>query len=211
MRPAGTCVIRRCPRGNKQYPSAVDWPGTDVSVLPSSFVGLLRAKTGLANFDLPTEAQWECLCRAGTTTYYNDGNGDAKISGSEENNNGNTNKYLNALGRYKFDGGYLADGVTAPAQGCGATNGTAVVGSYQANAWGLYDTHGNVWEWCLDWYAGSLAGGPDPSGAVSGLSRVRRGGGRDKPASNCRSASRSSSAPSARDSGIGFRLVRTLP
>jgi len=101
--------------------------------------------------------------------------------------------------------------VTAPAQGCGATNGTAVVGSYQANAWGLYDTHGNVWEWCLDWSAGSLAGGSDPAGSDSGSNRVRRGGCWGSPASYCRSAFRNHDAPSARSNFIGFRLVRTLP
>ncbi|MDD4020081.1 MAG: formylglycine-generating enzyme family protein, partial [Kiritimatiellae bacterium] len=106
---------------------------------------------------------------------------------------------------------YLADGVTAPAQNCVPTNGTAAVGSYQANAWGLYDTHGNVWEWCLDWSAGSLAGGSDPAGAVSGSFRVFRGGSWSYTASYCRSASRSNYPPSYRSSNFGFRLVRTLP
>ena len=194
-------------RGATNSSPVVNWPGTGVSVLPSSFVGLLRAKTGLTDFDLPTEAQWECLCRAGTTTVFNDGSASASVSGA----NANTNAWLDLLGRYQFDGGYLADGVTAPAQGCGATNGTAVVGSYQANAWGLYDTHGNVWELCLDWYPGSLAGGSDPAGAVSGSGRVRRGGSWDNPASYCRSASRLGFTPANRFGGIGFRLVRTLP
>ena len=193
-------------RGATNSSPVVDWPGTGTSVLPSSFVGLLRAKTGLADFDLPTEAQWECLCRAGTTTVFSDGSA-ANVSGA----NANTNAWLDALGRYKFDGGYLADGVTGPAQNCAPTNGTAAVGSYQANAWGLYDTHGNVWEWCLDWYAGSLAGGSNPAGAVSGSNRVLRGGSWRSPASACRSASRGSSAPASRSSSVGFRLVRTLP
>ena len=189
---------------------SVDWPGTGVSVLPSSFVGLLRAKTGMSDFDLPTEAQGECLCRAGTTTYFNDGNGDAKISGSEENNNGNTNKYLSALGRYKFNGGII-DGVILPEGGVNPTNGTATVGSYQANAWGLYATHGNVWEWCLDWYEGSLAGGSDPAGAVSGSGLVLRGGSLYSAALYCRSATRSYYTPSFHSIDFGLRLVRTLP
>jgi len=194
-------------RGATNSSTVVNWPATGVSVLPTSFVGLLRAKTGLADFDLPTEAQWECLCRAGTTTVFSDGDASANVSGA----NANTNAWLDALGRYKFDGGYLADGVTKPAQNCAPTNGTAAVGSYQANAWGLYDTHGNVWEWCLNWYAGSLAGGPDPSGAVSGSDRVLRGGSWYSTASSCRSAFRGSSVPGYRYYPFGFRLVRTLP
>ena len=194
-------------RGATNSSTVVNWPATGVSVLPSSFVGKLRTQTGLADFDLPTEAQWECLCRAGTATVFNDGNA-ANVNGD----NANTNAWLDALGRYKFDGGYLADGVTAPAQGCGATNGTAAVGSYQANAWGLYDTHGNVWEWCLDWWkADPLAGGADPSGAESGSNRVIRGGSWNFTASNCSSAFRFSYTPSNQYSSFGFRLVRTLP
>jgi formylglycine-generating enzyme required for sulfatase activity len=194
-------------RGASNNVPSVNWPVTDRTVVTTnSFLGKLRTKTGLTDFDLPTEAQWECLCRAGTTTYYNDGNSDAKISGSEENNNGNTNKYLNALGRYRYNGG-----LTAPTQGCGATNATAAVGSYQPNGWGLYDTHGNVWEWCLDWYANSLAGGSDPSGAVSGSVRVERSGAWFSPAQPCRSAIRSNDPPSFRCYVVGFRLVRTLP
>ena len=195
-------------RGASNSVPSVNWPVTDRTVvLPSSFVGLLRAKTGMSDFDLPTEAQWECLCRAGTTTVFSDGNAAANVNGA----NANTNAWLDALGRYKFGGGYLADGVTAPAAGCGATNGTATAGSYLPNAWGLYDTHGNAWEWCLDWYAGSLAGGSDPSGAVSGSYRVRRGGSWSSPASYCRSASRNYCPASDQNNYVGFRLVRTLP
>ena len=195
-------------RGASNSVPSINWPVTDRTVVSTnSFLGKLRAKTGLTDFDLPTEAQWECLCRAGTATVFNDGNASANVSGA----NANTNAWLDALGRYKFNGGYLADGVTAPAQGCGATNGTAVVGSYQANAWGLYDTHGNVWELCLDWYASSLVGGPDPSGALAGSSRVRRGGSLNSTASSCHSACRSNYDPSVRNPGVGFRLVRTLP
>jgi formylglycine-generating enzyme required for sulfatase activity len=192
-------------RGATNGSPAVDWPGTGVSVLPSSFVGLLRAKTGLSDFDLPTEAQWECLCRAGTTTYYND-------NGATPENT-TSNAQMDVLGRYQYNGGKVWNGSAwnDPARGCEATNGTAVVGSYQANEWGLYDTHGNVWEWCLDWYAGSLAGGADPSGAVSGSYRVLRGGSWSGAASICRSASRGYCPPSDRGSVIGFRLVRTLP
>ena len=88
----------------------------------------------------------------------------------------------------------------------------AKVGSYLPNAWGLYDMHGNVWEWCLDWYAGNLGTGAvtDPIGAGSGSVRVRRGGSWS-PASSCRSAFRGDVPPSYWDNNIGFRLVRNLP
>jgi formylglycine-generating enzyme required for sulfatase activity len=192
-------------RGATNSSPAVDWPGTGVSVLPSSFMGRIRAKTGLDGFDLPTEAQWECLCRAGTQTYYSDG-----VAGTP---NGTSNVQMDVLGRYQYNGGKCLSGTSwvDPGQSTTTTGATATVGSYLPNAWGLYDTHGNVWEWCLDWYAGSLAGGSDPSGASAGSSRVRRGGGWSNTASDCRSAVRSHAGPSSRCICVGFRLVRTLP
>jgi len=196
-------------RGTANETPAVNWPVTDRTVVGTNcFLGKLRGKTGLTDFDLPTEAQWECLCRAGTTTVFSDGDASANVSGA----NANTNAWLDALGRYKFDGGYLADGVTAPAQNCAPTNGTAAVGSYQANAWGLYDTHGNVWEWCLDWYGTYPGTVTDPVGAASGSYRVFRGGCWSFYAGSCRSAYRDYyGAPSGRGGSLGFRLAWTLP
>jgi len=180
-----------------------NWPA-DSNVYALSFIGKLRDRTGLTTFDLPTDAQREYACRAGTSGALN--NGTANIT------NANSDARLDLLGRYKFDGGYI-DGVTSPAVGCTPSNGTAVVGSYLPNAWGLYDMHGNVWEWCLDWYVADLtaASVTDPKGAGSGSCRVNRGGGWDDAASYCRSAFRSGNTPSYRDDYGGFRLVRTLP
>ena len=176
-------------------PASVNWPTTGSAVLPSSFMGQLRAKTGLTDFDLSTEAQWEYLCRAGTTTVFNDGSTDALITGSVFENNENTNKYLNALGRYKWNGGYLNG--AAPLGSCEPTNGTAVVGSYRPNAWGLYDTHGNVWEWTLEWGTGGnrLAKGGCWSYAAKYSSPVNDG----------------VAPPTALYSDYGFRVVRILP
>ncbi len=150
------------------------WPSSS-SVDSSSFVGKLRSRTGL-DFDLPTEAQWEYACRAGTTTTYSYGN--------------------SANGNYMW---YTSN----------SSSKTHPVGSKSANPWGLYDMHGNVWEWCLDWY-GTLAYGTDPKGSSSGSYRVSRGGSWGSNADRCTSSSRDYDTPSDGDYYNGFRLVRTL-
>ena len=167
--------------------STYNWPAS-ANVKPSSFTGKLQSRTGL-NFDFPTEAQWEYACRAGTTSKYNNG--------------GNTD--LKQLGRYY---GNQSDGKSGYSQ-------HTKVGSYQPNAWGLYDMHGNVCEWCLD-RSGALLGGKDPMGPSSGsYYRVLRGGGWSLHADDCTSSSRSGLLPSYEyypyeNGNVGFRLVRTL-
>lgn len=143
------------------------WPSSN-AVDAGTFMGKLRSKTGVT-FDLPTEAQWEYACRAGTTTALNSGK-NLTDTGSCGN--------LAALGRYYYNGGGFVQ--------------MAVVGSYKANAWGLYDMHGNVAEVCLDWVKNDLGGSPmtDPVGPGSGSERIARGGGADDAAGNCRSAGR---------------------
>ena len=160
------------------------WPSS-TAVDAVSFMGKIRARTGL-NFDLPTDAQWEYACRAGTTSSYNNG-------GSNETD-------LQALGRYN---GNQSDGH-------GECSQHTVVGSYQPNAWGLYDMHGNVWEWVLYWY-GNISGGTDPKGASSGTRRVIRGGGWHNDASFCTSSRRYSiESPGSFFSDDGFRICLTL-
>jgi hypothetical protein len=164
--------------------SIYDWP-TSANVDPTSFMGRLRVRAGLT-FDLPTEAQWEYACRAGTTSAYNNG--------------GDTEADLKLLGRYC---GNTSDGK-------GGCSEHTIVGSYMPNAWGLYDMHGNVWEWCLDWW-GTLAYGTDPKGgSSSGSDRVLRGGGWSNGADSCSSSNRNHYTPSYGANGYGFRLVRTL-
>ena len=192
--------------------TAYDWPADPN---PSSVLGKLRTKTGV-DFDLPSEAQWEFAARAG--------NGDTKWGDGSGILNSDADANLDKLGRYSRNGGQVQSGssYSNPAQSCGAANGTAIVGSYTPNAWGIYDMHGNVWEWCLDWYADDITriGGAvniDPttpantmSGSpASGTVRVNRGGAWNGTTGNCRSAFRSNSDPSRRSISTGFRLACT--
>ena len=144
-------------------------------------------------FSLPTEAQWEYACRAGTTTPFNFGR---VLNGDQANCDGIKHPYGTwTKGRY--------------------WGRTSEVQAYRANAWGLFDMHGNVWEWCLDRY-GDYPGGSvtDPVGTSSGSPVVLRGGSWGNNARDCRSAFRSDYAKLCRSAfrganrgySIGVRL-----
>ena len=155
------------------------WPSSS-AVDSSSFMGKVRSKTGINEFDLPTEAMWEYACRAGTTTDYNSGKNCSDSA-------------MDEVGSYAGNG-----------------NVTRKVGSYQPNTWGLYDMHGNVSEWCLDWYGGAISGN-DPVGPSSGTYRVLRGGSWAHGAGDCTSSTRKRISPSDTGHVRGFRLVRNRP
>ena len=170
------------------------WPTYGHAVDTSSFMGKLQEKTGLT-FDLPTEGQWEYACRAGTTTALN--------SGKNLTNTGQ-DATMAEVGRYWYNGGFRYS------SNCTDTYGTAKVGSSLPNAWGLYDMHGNVWEWTLDWWGAntsSTAAETDPVGPNTGSNRVIRGGGWSGSARYCRSAFRNSSSPSSNYNDLGFRVL----
>lgn len=165
----------------------IDWPQTHFSVSLGSFVGMLREKTGIL-FDLPTEAQWEYACRAGTTTALNSGKNllDKKSCLN-----------LSPLGRYAYT-----------QRVAGSYKQHTRVGSYIPNAWGLYDMHGNVQEFCLDYWSTAYNEKEaliDPAGV--GLGRVCRGGGFQDNAMWSRSASRSAAWLGRKKCDIGFRVV----
>jgi formylglycine-generating enzyme required for sulfatase activity len=129
-------------------------------------------------YRLPTEAQWEYACRAGSVTAYNTGHDTIVF----------------------FDGGWYAGN---------SDNRTHSVGEKQYNSWGLYDMHGNVFEWCWNWYVRWDGTDYDPTGPVSGDGRVLRGGAWDSEGTYLRSACRDFSLnPKFSSNNIGFRIVR---
>ena len=135
-------------------------------------------------YSLPTEAEWEYACRAGTSTVFSFGD---SLCSHQAN----------------FDGEFpYGDAEEGP-----FLDSTTPVGKYAPNAWGLYDMHGNVDEWCHDWFDDYKAGAvTDPVGPTSGSYRVHRGGSWNYYARNCRSAYRLRHVPGFRFNFLGFRL-----
>ena len=172
------------------------WPTYGHAVDGTSFLGKLQSKTGLT-FDLPTEAQWEYACRLradGTcwTTALNSGKNLTSTSSCPN---------MAEVGRYYYNQN----------DGKGGYSQHTKVGSYRPSEMGLYDMHGNVWEWCLDWWGANLnstAAETDPVGPAAGSRRLLRGGYWSNSAGGCCSAGRSSYYPSyGNNDGRGFRVA----
>ena len=161
-------------KGPKNPVESVSWEDCQ------KFLGKLNEKFGArwGHFQLPTEAQGEYACRAGSITHY--------CFGDDES----------GLREYAW---YDANSGEEPHP----------VGGKRSNAWGLYDVHGNLWEWCADWYdSGYYAHSPmdDPTGPTTGSNRVGRGGCWNSPAKFCQSASRNFNKPGYADDDWGLRV-----
>jgi formylglycine-generating enzyme required for sulfatase activity len=176
--------------GDRQPVAGVSWDDA------SGFAKWLTEREG-RTYRLPTEAEWEYACRAGTTTPFSFGD---TISTEQANYDG----------RYAYGSG--REGVYREC--------STDVGTLGCNAWGLFDMHGNAWEWCSDWYADSCADWfvddprgrvKDPFGPTTGSVRVLRGGSWYDLPWGLRSACRTRATPAGRLGYYGFRLVSPLP
>ena len=157
------------------------WRGSDLPIEKVSWNDV-TAWCRKAELRLPTEAEWEYACRAGTETrlYWGDDPSEREI-GDYAWYRGNSNSQTHQVGQKK------------------------------PNAWGLYDMSGNVWEWCSDRYADyDMDKQTDPKGPAGGSLRVLRGGYWNNSSEYCRSANRNRNSPSSRGNALGFRLVRTV-
>jgi len=173
---------------------APDQPVDSVSWADAqAFIARMNEKLMLASgwtYALPTEAQWEHACRAGTETAYSFGDDDSVLF-----RHGNFAGNLYAKLSLDYHG----------PEGVG--DRPVAVARHKANAWTIYDMHGNVWEWCADWYADKLAGGTDPTGPSSGSLHVLRGGAWSNDAAECRSAHRNWISQGHLLRGTGFRVA----
>ena len=165
-------------RSNLNHPAAhISWEDME------GFVGRLNDAAGEAIYRLPSEAEWEYACRAGTTTRWSFGDDESQ------------------LGDYAW---YRENALNVRLEYA------QPVGTKLPNPWRLYDMHGNVWEWCQDWSGVYSSGSQvDPMGPATGSYRVVRGGGFNRIARLVRSADRSNGSPTIRFGYVGFRLLRT--
>ena len=150
------------------------------------FLKKVNEKSG-SKYRLPTEAEWEYCCRSGGTNFFGLGTNHLPVSRDK-------------LGEYAW---YRAN----------SENQTHAVGEKKSNAWGLHDMHGNVWEWCQDWYRAdyySRAPAKDPINDTSSPERVFRGGSWFLEWRNLRAAFRSGNIPSFKSQYVGFRLVKEI-
>lgn len=162
-----------------------------------AFCDWLSKKEG-SNYRLPTEAQWEYSCRAGTQTRYSSGNDPKELAKVGNVADGTAKKKFDGWNAITAEDGYVF---------------TAPVGQFQPNAFGLCDMHGNVWEWCEDWHDQNYyrySPAQDPTGQAAGSRRVFRGGCFDISYRFCRAACRGKGSPIFRGF-VGIRVVLVPP
>ncbi len=182
--------------GLSKIPSFFSTCGTDCPVEQVSwddtqiFINALN-QLGEGTYRLPTEAQWEYAARAGSSTAFANGSFNGTDCGKDPN--------LDKIGWYCYNSRIPGT----------PEKSTKPVAQKDPNAWDLYDMHGNVWEWCQDWYQLDLGSDPvtDPEGPGSGSFRVIRGGDWYGGAEYCRSAYRDYESPDSSHNGSGFRLT----
>jgi formylglycine-generating enzyme required for sulfatase activity len=163
-----------------------------------AFCNWLSRKEGKA-YRLPTEAEWEYACRAGTRTRY--------YSGDDPETLAKVGNVADATFKAKFP-----DSRNFTIKASDGYVFTAPVGSFKPNAFGLFDMHGNAWQWCSDWYGEDYyakSSTDDPTGPGTGYLRVMRGGGWYCESDVSRSAKRSMFAPGDQNCCAGFRVART--
>ena len=166
------------------------WPKASYAVDENSFLGKLRKKTSLL-FDIPTDAEWEYACRAVTLTALNSGKNLLKTMRDPN---------MAEVGRYYSNRN----------DGNGGFTEHTKVGSYKPNAWGIYDMHGNISEWCLDWWGSNTFSEipeTNPVGVHHGTTRVMRGGSWIDYAQYCRSGIRRDANPETGYHYFGFRVI----
>lgn len=166
------------------------------------FIKWLSEKEG-QQYRLPTEAEWEYSCRAGSSTHFSTGDSLQSLEGFDNVMDASF-KAAYTLDETQFQPFPFTDGFVH----------TSPVGRFKANKFGLYDMHGNVSEWCSDWYGADYYGsspGSDPQGPSRGSLRVDRGGSWGGVAAGCRTAYRYGVVPSYRNYSLGFRLALSSP
>jgi formylglycine-generating enzyme required for sulfatase activity len=157
----------------------------------AAFAAWLSEKDGRA-YRLPTEAEWEYACRAGAASKYHFGDDPEQLATHANVADAAAKRLFPGWTALAADDGYVY---------------TAPVGRFARNRFGLHDLHGNVWEWCSDWFGEYPPAATDPTGPADGAMRVIRGGSWFHTAWFARSAERSNSQPAIRSSILGFRLA----
>ncbi|RZL66338.1 MAG: formylglycine-generating enzyme family protein [Variovorax sp.] len=183
---------------NPGFAQGDDHPVVNVTWNDARALAAWLGQTEGRHYRLPTEAEWEYACRAGTRTRYSSGDEARSLLRAANVFDASSARYWPQWRTMALDGG---DGHAF----------TAPVGSFAPNAWGLHDMHGNAWEWVADWHGDAYyAQSPtdDPQGPAEGEVRVRRGGSWHTWAFYARAAYRNWNAPDTRYTLVGIRLVR---